>query len=111
MKLKLLPLLLLCSCASWTPAQKGAFLGEVTVLASAAAAVYGGPLASAGLNALGTVLQAYVGQTIPAKVVQAAPGVDTLGTDMTGLISSQVPVTQADANAIFSAAKLALSAK
>lgn len=104
-------LTLLCiltlSCASWTPAQRSAFVGDVEIIASSAAAIYGGPLAAAGLNALGTVLQAYVGQPIPTKIVQASPGVDTLGTDMTNFISKVAPVSQGDANAMFSAAKQA----
>lgn len=104
-------LTLLCilsiSCASWTPAQRAAFVGDVTAIASAAAGLYGGPAAAAGLNALGSALQAYVGRPIPSKVVQASPGIDTLGTDMTKVIIPGVPVTQGDANAMFSAAKQA----
>lgn len=106
-------LTLLCilsiSCASWTPAQRSAFIGDITALASVAAGLYGGPAAAAGLNALGSVLQAYVGRTVPAKVVTAAPGVGTLGATVAPLISTTAPVTQADATAIFSAAKEAAS--
>lgn len=111
MKLRLLPLLLLTSCASWTPTQRSAFVGDVSIIASSAASIYGSPLAAAGLNALGTVLQAYVGQPIPTKIVQASPGIDTLGTDMTNFISHAAPVNQADANAIFAAAKQAAAVK
>lgn len=107
LRFRLLPLLLLASCASWTPAQRAAFVGDISFIASSAAALYGGPVAAAGLNALGAVLQAYVGQPIPPKIVQASPGIDTLGTDMTQVILPGVPVTQGDANAVFAAAKLA----
>lgn len=109
-------LTLLCiltiSCATWTPAQRSAFLGDVIDLASATATLYGNPGAAAGLNALGVVMQSYVGtgKPIPSKIVAASPGVSTLGTDMAGLISNKVPVNQADVNAIFSAAKLATTA-
>lgn len=108
-RFRLLPLILLVSCASWTPAQKGAFIGNITTIASTAAGLYGGPAAAAGLNALGAVLQAYVGQPIPPKIVQAAPGIDSLGTDIAGVIVPGVPVTQGDANALFAAAKIALA--
>lgn len=107
-------LTLLCiltlSCANLTPAQRSAFLGDVIDLASATATLYGNPGAAAGLNALGVVMQAYVGQPIPSKIVAASPGVSTLGTDMAGLISNKAPVNQADVNAIFATAKLAATA-
>lgn len=107
--IRLLPLILLASCASWTPAQRGAFVGDITTIASVAAGLYGGPAAAAGLNALGSVLQAYVGRTIPPVIVQASPGIDSLGTDLKSVIVPGVPVTQGDANALFTAAKIALS--
>lgn len=103
---KLLLFLLLPACASMTPAQNSAFIGSVTALASAAATAYGKPQAAAGLNALGAVLQAYVGQPIPSKVVAATPATGSMGVDMAGLISNTKPVTQADANALFQAAAI-----
>lgn len=111
--------LALCACTTLTDAngkihvaskfsieQRKAFLGDVTALASFAAGAYGGPGASAGLNALGTILQGYVGSIIPSNVVAATPGVGSMGPDMAGLISNTKPVSQGDVNAIFAAAQL-----
>lgn len=89
--------------------QRRAFPGDATTLASIAAGIYGGPAASAGLNALGTVMQGYVGKLIPSAVVAASPGVGQLGVSAVPLVSSSVPVSQADVTAIFTAAKTALT--
>lgn len=103
-------LTLLCilavSCAGLTPAQESALVGSVTSLASASAAAYGNPAAAAGLNALGVLLQAYVGtgQPVPPAVVAATPGVGSMGKDASLIISPAIPPTQADAQAAFDAA-------
>lgn len=87
--------------------QRKAFLGDVTALASFAAGAYGGPGASAGLSALGAVMQGYVGTVIPSTVVAASPGVGSMGRDLAGLISPTAQVTQGDVDAIHAAAALA----
>lgn len=103
-------LTLLCiltfSCASWTPAQKSALIGNIAALGGIAAGAYGGPAAAAGLNALGVLLQAYVGtgKPVPPAVVAATPGVGSMGKDASLIISSAIPPTQADAQAAFDAA-------
>lgn len=99
--------LLLPSCANLTLDQRHALLTDATALASIAAGIYGGPGAAAGLNALGTVMQGFVGTVVPSKIVAASPGVGNLGANVVPLISTTAPVTQADVNAIFSAAKMA----
>lgn len=87
--------------------QRKAFLGDITSIASIAAGTYGGVGAAAGLGALGSVMQGYVGSIIPSEVVVATPGVGALGLDIAPEISTTKVVTQADVNAMFSAAKLA----
>lgn len=85
------------------------------VVLSAAATTYGGPvagqLASAGLNALGTVLQGYINKPIPPAIVKASPGIAPVGKAVMPLISPTKPVTQADVNTIFEAAKLVKTRK
>jgi hypothetical protein len=81
------------------------------VALSAAATSFGGPvagqLASAGLSALGAVLQGYINRPIPAKVVKATPGVAGVGSAVAPLVSSQKPVTQGDVNLMYQAAAVA----
>lgn len=76
---------------------------------TAAAESYGGPmagqLASAGLNALGTVLNGYIGSHAPASVVKASPGVNGVGAAVAPLISQTV--TTQMVNDVFAAAKIA----
>jgi hypothetical protein len=78
-----------------------------------AATEYGGPaagqLASAGLSALGTVLQGYVGKAVPESVVQATPGVADIGEAAAGVIAPYHTITQADVDTINEAARLASS--
>ncbi len=81
------------------------------VALSAAATTYGGPaagqLASAGLDALGTVLQGYIDKPVPPAVVKAAPGIQPVAKAVSPLVASGVPVTQADVNTVFKAASIA----
>jgi len=81
------------------------------VALSAAATTYGGPvagqLASAGLSALGTVLQGYINKPIPPSIVKASPGVKGVGAAVAPLISPARPVTQSDVNAVFQSASIA----
>lgn len=81
------------------------------VAVQAAATQYGGPLAGqlagAGLDALGSVLQGYVGRTVPQTVVKASPGVASVGAAIMSMISNTKPITQADVNAVFHAAVIA----
>lgn len=101
-------------CASITPTQgvllKGA--GELAQVAgTAAATAYGGPLAgqlaSAGLSALGSVMQGYVNSRIPAAVVVASPGVANIGAMILPLINRGNIVTQSDVNTVNLAASIA----
>ncbi len=109
---KLLAAFLLVGCSTITPTQRGALLTDAATLANiagtAAATYYGGPaagtLASAGLNALGTVLQGYVGTKVPPAVVLTAPGIAGVGTAAAQVIAPQNIVTQADVNTVFAAA-------
>lgn len=79
--------------------------------ATAAATQYGGPvagqLASAGLDALATVLQGYLNTTVPHKVVQASPGITAVANAVSPSISSSKPVTQADVDILYQAAAIA----
>jgi hypothetical protein len=86
-----------------------------SVAVNAAATTYGGPiagqLASAGLNALGAVLQGYLNKQIPPAIVRASPGITSVGTAVAPLVSATKPVTQNDVNAVFNAAKIAAKSK
>src|SRR5258705_6628973 len=81
------------------------------VALSAAATTYAGPVAgqltSAGLSALGKVLQGYINKPIPPAIVKASPGVAGVGSAVAPLISPAKPVTQADVNAVYQAAAIA----
>ena len=105
------------ACSSLTSSQKGALLvgaGTLANIAGTAAATYyggsaAGKLASAGLSALGSVLQGYVGATVPQSIVQASPGVGGVGPAVANVIASNQTVTQADVNTVNSAAQIAQS--
>jgi len=102
------------ACSTLTSTQRGALLVGAETLANiagtAAATYYGGPaagqLASAGLSALGTVLQGYVGATVPTSVIQATPGVANVGTAIAGVIAPDHTVSQADVNTVNKAAAI-----
>jgi hypothetical protein len=102
-------------CSMLTASQKGALLVGAETLANiagaAAATYYGGPaagqLASAGLSALGSVLQGYVGASIPATVVQATPGVANVGQAVAAVIAPNHAVTQTDVTTVNKAAAIA----
>jgi hypothetical protein len=106
---------LLPACSTLTSGQRGALLVGAESLANiagtAAATYYGGPaagqLASAGLSALGTVLQGYVGASIPTSVVQATPGVANVGSAVAAVIAPNKPVSQSDVNTVNTAAQIA----
>lgn len=106
--------LLLCSCANLTPNQ-AAIATTATNLAriavQAAAQYYGGPvageLASAGLDGLAAVVPGYVGHPIPSGVIQASPGVKGVGTALVAEIAPNHKVTQADADKVAQAARIA----
>ena len=103
------------SCSTLTTSQHGALLVGAETLANiagtAAATYYGGPaagqLASAGLSALGSVLQGYVGTTVPASVVQATPGVANVGEAVAGVLAPNHTVSQGDVNIVNQAAQIA----
>ncbi len=81
------------------------------VALEAAAQNFGGPtagkLASAGLDALGSVLQGYLNKPVPASVVLASPGVQGVGKAVAPFVTSQQIVTQSDVNTVFNAAAIA----
>lgn len=114
-KLLLIPLIMLASCAGTLTPQQQAIATTATnlarVAASAAATYYGGPqageLAAAGLDSLGAVLQAYVGNKIPADIVTGAPGVNGVGQAVVSLVAPNHVVSQADADKAFQAAQIA----
>ena len=102
------------ACSTLTSSQKGALLVGAQTLANiagtAAATYYGGPaageLASAGLSALGSVLQGYVGNTVPTSVVKATPGVANVGAAVAGVIAPNHTVKQSDVDIVNQAAAL-----
>ncbi len=85
------------------------------VAVQAAATTYGGPvagqLAGAGLDALGTVLQGYINKPVPAAVVKASPGIPAVANAVAPLVRNSAPVTQANVNAVFQAARIAVQTK
>jgi hypothetical protein len=103
------------ACSTLTPTERGALLVGAESLANiagtAAATYYGGPaagqMASAGLSALGSVLQGYVGASVPTAVVQAAPGVGNVGEAVASVIAPNKRVSQSDVNVVNAAAKIA----
>jgi hypothetical protein len=108
-------LILIAGCAYLQTPQGSALLttseSVANVALSAAATTYAGPvvgqLASAGLSALGSVLQSYVNRPIPPEIVKASPGVAGVGAAVAKDISPSKPVTQADVNAVYRAASIA----
>ena len=104
------------SCSTLTPSQRGALLVDAETLASIAddaVTAYRGPaagaLASAGLSALGSVLEGYVGSTIPTSIVVATPGVGKVGAAVAAVVSPSQNVTQQDVNVVNDAAAVAQS--
>jgi hypothetical protein len=103
------------ACSTLTSPQRGALLVGAETLANiagtAAATYYGGPaagqLASAGLSALGSVLQGYVGATVPTSVVTATPGIANVGEAVAEVIAPSHKVSQTDVNTVNKAATLA----
>ena len=119
MKLKtisILSTLFLFGCATpLTPTQQAILTtsGNLARIAvDAAATYYGGPaagqLAQAGLDSLGSVLQAYVGGTIPAEIVKASPGIKGVGTALVPLVAPNHVVSQADVKKVNEAAAIAV---
>ena len=104
-------------CGSGGGQEESALLVSAEELAdiagTAAAEYYGGPsagaAASAGLYALGSVLQGYVGKPVPARVVEGAPGVKGVGSAVEGVVDPYENVTQADVNLVYEAAALEVS--
>ena|SRR5882724_7506614 len=104
-------------CVNMTPNQRALLSSAETiasVAATAAATFYGGPvagqLASAGLSALGTVLQGYVGTTVPKVVIENSPGIAGVGAAVASILPQQ-PVSQKTVDTIHKAAIVAESIK
>ncbi len=117
-RIALISAVVLFGCAPMTPNQVAIATTATNVAriaASAAATYYGGPaagaLASQGLDALGAVVQSYVGQTIPPAIVQAAPGISGVGPALVTIVSPDHKVTQADADKVARAAAIAATLK
>ena len=116
-------LLLLSGCADTqqylqSPQGQAVLAGSevvASVAVNAAATYYGGPmagqLASAGLDALGTVMEGYINKPLPNSIAKASPGISAIGTAVAPLVSSTKPVTQADVNVVYKAAKIAKGKK
>ncbi len=107
--------ILISGCAYLQTPQGKAVLATSETIAnvalSAAASAYGGPaagqLASAGLDALGTVLQGYIDRPVPPAVVKAAPGITPVANAVAPLVPTGKPITQGDVNTVFQAASIA----
>lgn len=104
---------LLSSCVTLTPREGAVAMDAVTIaqtVGTAAAAVYGGPLGAeygaAGLSALATVAQGYIGRHISTGIVQASPGVDAVANVAASIVTSKRTVTQADVNTLWTAASI-----
>jgi len=104
-------------CANMTPNQRALLSSAETiasVAATAAATFYGGPvagqLASAGLSALGTVLQGYVGTTVPKVVIENSPGIAGVGQAIADILPAQ-PVSQKTVDTVHKAAVVAATIK
>jgi hypothetical protein len=116
-KLLLLLSLAVFGCTSLTPNQR-AFLSSAETIASvaatAAATYYGGPaagqLASAGLSALGSVLQGYVGTTVPKAIIENSPGIAGVGAAVAAVLPPQ-PVSQKTVDTVNKAAAIAATLK
>jgi hypothetical protein len=111
----ILSALLMVGCSTLTAPTQQALVTTAENLASSAvkavAQHYGGAaagdLASAGLSALGAVLQGYVGTTVPPTVLQSSPGVAGVGQNAVAFISSKWPVTQNVVDQVHRAAAIA----
>ena len=99
-----------CSSLSTPQGQATIAMAEqiANAAGTAAATTYGGPvagqLASAGLDALGTVLNGYIGTKVPANIVKASPGVSGVGSAVAPLLAKTI--TTQDVSAVFTAAKI-----
>ncbi len=115
MKRILIAVVFISGCAYLQTPQGKAMLATSETIAnvalSAAASAYGGPaagqLASAGLDALGTVLQGYIDKPVPSTVVKAAPGITAVGKAVAPLVPVDKPITQGDVNTVYKAAAIA----
>lgn len=112
----ILSVLFLFGCATPLSSTQQAILttsGNLARIAvDVAATYYGGPaagqLAQAGLDALGSVLQSYVGGTIPPEVVKASPGIKGVGAELVKVVSPNHVVSQADVKKVNEAAAIAV---
>ncbi len=114
----ILTALIVMGCTNMTPQQKAIATNAETlasIAATAAATFYGGPvagqLASAGLSALGQVLQGYVGTTVPKAVVENSPGIAGVGAAVAAQIPSKTPISQSTVNTVNRAAAIAAALK
>lgn len=106
--------LLLPACANLTPQQAALLTNAVkiaNVAAVAAATIYGGPVAgsvaSAGLSAIASVMQGYVGTTIPATVIQNSPGLQAVGVAVAKEIAPNKVIDQQTVDLVNRAAAIA----
>jgi hypothetical protein len=107
-----------CSLSNMTPNQVAIATTATNIAriaASAAATFYGGPaagaLASDGLDALGSVLQSFVGAQIPTDVVKASPGIKGVGPALVDIVSPDHKVSQSDVDKVNRAAAIAETLK
>lgn len=114
--LLLASILVLSACSTLTPTQKAIVVNAETIAqiaGSAAATYYGGPVAgqaaSAGLSALASVMNGYIGTTIPSSIVAATPGVEGVGDALAAQINPNATITVKDVALVNQAAKLVTS--
>ena len=109
----------LAGCANQTPQQQAAVEQTASNIAhvavQAAGQYYGGAagaaLASDGLDGAASVMQGYVGTTIPASVLKASPGVNGVGAVLVGQFAPHHVVSQADVTKLSQAAVIAATLK
>jgi hypothetical protein len=104
-------------CANMTPQEQSLVVSAESLAAvagTAAATYYGGQqageLASSGLSALGSVLQGYVGMTVPTSIIQNSPGIAGVGSAIAAALPKRT-VSQTTVNTINQAAAIASTLK
>lgn len=105
----LLSIAALTACSSLSTADQSALLASSSTLVSQAAHAFAGTnqdyqLAANGFDGLAAVMQAYLGQPIPASVLIKSPGVTAVAKIASQYISTKAKVNQADVDAIWAAA-------
>lgn len=108
----------MAACTNMTPQQAALVTNAVklaNVAAVAAATVYGGAaagsVASAGLSAIASVMQGYVGTKVPGDVIKASPGLQAVGVAVAQEISPNRVISQQTVDSVNRAAAIAETLK